>query len=322
MDLRHLRTFVTVAEQGTVSKACAAPAHRAARPVAPDRRPRGGARRQAVRPGAPPAGADERRRAIARRLPHGPRRGRARSASARNGCGAATAASCGWRRRRRRSKASFPRFLHRYAERRPKVQIKLTEAVGADLLAMLERGEIHVTVSLIQPRVKADNRVHRKLSSCRRSSFLLRHPTSLEGRQRPATVDIGRLASYPLLLLRLQLLRSHDIRCGVPPRRRQTRHLHREPHARMRCWRWPRPDTAWRSCLPSCRRIAIGCGSRASRTGASRCGRRSLSSGTSGARFRLTPRIFAKRLPRTCARSFRSRGRPTRNPARRATAPA
>ena len=37
-------------------------------------------------------------------------------------------------------------FLHRYIERFPKVQLKLIEAVGPDILAMLERGEINVGV--------------------------------------------------------------------------------------------------------------------------------------------------------------------------------
>jgi DNA-binding transcriptional LysR family regulator len=38
-------------------------------------------------------------------------------------------------------------FLARYAKRRPKVQIRLTEAVGASLIALLERGEVQIAIS-------------------------------------------------------------------------------------------------------------------------------------------------------------------------------
>ncbi len=38
----------------------------------------------------------------------------------------------------------FSRFLHRYAERYPDVQVRLIEAIGSATLAMLERGEIHL----------------------------------------------------------------------------------------------------------------------------------------------------------------------------------
>jgi len=37
-------------------------------------------------------------------------------------------------------------FLPRYAERFPKVQVKLTEALGPEQSAMLERGEVHVGI--------------------------------------------------------------------------------------------------------------------------------------------------------------------------------
>ena len=43
-------------------------------------------------------------------------------------------------------------FLPRYAQRYPNVQVKLIEAVGADTLAMLERGEIHLCIGLLRCR--------------------------------------------------------------------------------------------------------------------------------------------------------------------------
>src|ERR1700727_3108784 len=44
----------------------------------------------------------------------------------------------------------FSAFLHRYAERRPNVQVKLIEAVGPSLLDPRERGELHLTICLMQ----------------------------------------------------------------------------------------------------------------------------------------------------------------------------
>ncbi len=50
----------------------------------------------------------------------------------------------------------FSTFLHRYAEHHPNVQIRLSEAVGQALPRMLERGEVHLGVSLLQS-IQADN---------------------------------------------------------------------------------------------------------------------------------------------------------------------
>jgi DNA-binding transcriptional LysR family regulator len=92
----------------------------------------------------------------------------------------------------------FATFLHKYAQRRPNVQIKLTEAVGADLVSMLERGQVHVTVSVIQPS---------QVDSPSIESFQLSPLEFLAASQKPLgvgtadSVDIGRLAAHPLLLL-------------------------------------------------------------------------------------------------------------------------
>src|SRR6516225_8233582 len=86
------------------------------------------------------------------------------------------------------------RFLPRYAERFPNVHVKLTEALGRDQTAMLERGEVHVGIrhdpgdrrleSLVLPADEV-------LAACT-PSIELGHA---------GMIDIGRLASYPLLLL-------------------------------------------------------------------------------------------------------------------------
>jgi DNA-binding transcriptional LysR family regulator len=92
----------------------------------------------------------------------------------------------------------FSTFLPRYGERHPKVQIKLIEAVGADLVSMRERSQVHLTVGTIQSS-QADN------------SFIESFPLSplefLAASLQPleagttGNIDIGRLAAYPLLLL-------------------------------------------------------------------------------------------------------------------------
>jgi DNA-binding transcriptional LysR family regulator len=91
----------------------------------------------------------------------------------------------------------FSTFLHQYAQRHPNVRLKLIEAVGLDTLAMLERGEIHLGVCLLQS-VKSDD-FHFGLSPMPPIElFGAFHPSfKLE---RGSTIDVGRLASYPLLL--------------------------------------------------------------------------------------------------------------------------
>jgi DNA-binding transcriptional LysR family regulator len=92
----------------------------------------------------------------------------------------------------------FSTFLPRFAERCPKVQIKLIEAVGADLVSMLERSQVHLTVGTIQPS-QADSPFIESfpLSPL---EFLAASQKLLEGGT-TGDIDIGRLAAYPLLLL-------------------------------------------------------------------------------------------------------------------------
>jgi DNA-binding transcriptional LysR family regulator len=76
--------------------------------------------------------------------------------------------------------------------------VRLIEAIGANTLALLERGEIHLGVSLLQS-IQADDRHFgvypvppvELLAACQ-PSFPL---------QRSGTVDIGLVAEHPLLLL-------------------------------------------------------------------------------------------------------------------------
>ena len=86
-------------------------------------------------------------------------------------------------------------FLPRYAQRFPNVHVKLTEALGMDQVPLLERGEVHIGIrhdqgvnpwfeSLALPSDDV-------LAACRRSMPL----------GRAGMVDIVSLASHPLLLL-------------------------------------------------------------------------------------------------------------------------
>ena len=88
-------------------------------------------------------------------------------------------------------------FLHRYAERYPNVQVRLIEAVGPDILAMLERGEIHLGILL--QAAQADDRHFASYPVPPVELLAACHPSFQL--QPGSTIDIGRLASQPLLLL-------------------------------------------------------------------------------------------------------------------------
>jgi DNA-binding transcriptional LysR family regulator len=197
MDLRHLRTFVTVAEQGTVSKASLS--LRTAQPALSrqihDLEAEFGVklfdrvRKRLVLTGEGEQLLGECRTVLGAFGSLGERAQLLRRGDSGILRVAATPQSI---------EGVFSTFLHKYAQRRPNVQIKLTEAVGADLVSMLERGQVHVTVSVIQPS-QAD------------SPFIERFQLSplefLAASQKPLgvgtadSVDIGRLAAHPLLLL-------------------------------------------------------------------------------------------------------------------------
>jgi DNA-binding transcriptional LysR family regulator len=86
------------------------------------------------------------------------------------------------------------RFLTQYAKSFPNVQVKLIEALGHEQLALLERGEIHLGIRHNQ-------------GSDRRFNGLLLPPDEVLAACEPSfqlgsadMIDVGRLASYPLLL--------------------------------------------------------------------------------------------------------------------------
>jgi DNA-binding transcriptional LysR family regulator len=89
-------------------------------------------------------------------------------------------------------------FLHRYAQHYPNVQVKLIEAVGVDALAMLGRGETQLSAAVVQ----AEELGERGFGSCALPPFELLaacHPKfQLD---RGAATEISRLTLFPLLLL-------------------------------------------------------------------------------------------------------------------------
>jgi DNA-binding transcriptional LysR family regulator len=85
-------------------------------------------------------------------------------------------------------------FLPRYAVRFPNVHVELTEALGPEQSGMLERGEVHLGIRLDQRDPRYESRVLPPADA------LAVGAASLELGDR-GRIDIRRLASYPLLLL-------------------------------------------------------------------------------------------------------------------------
>jgi DNA-binding transcriptional LysR family regulator len=113
-------------------------------------------------------------------------------------------------------------FLPRYARLRPSVEIRLSEAVGAHLLVMLERGEVHMVLALAG-LLDATRGNHEAIERFDLApvEFLAAFPASLK-LAAGATVEIGELASHPLLLLDSSFYVRHtfDAACrlaGVKP---------------------------------------------------------------------------------------------------------
>jgi DNA-binding transcriptional LysR family regulator len=106
-------------------------------------------------------------------------------------------------------------FLHSYAKRYPHVQVKLIEAIGwPDIAAMLDRGEIHLGQNLAHATQPGDRRF---ASHALESVDLLAvaHPQLKLGEQ--GAIEIDRLAAHPLLLLERSYIfrRTFDAACRL-----------------------------------------------------------------------------------------------------------
>lgn len=197
MDLRHLRTFVTVAEQGTVSKASL---------------------RLRIAQPALSRQIKELEEELGLRLFDRVRRrlvltgdGEQLLGDCRVVFGAVSSLSERAQRLRRADtgilkvattpqtmEGVFSAFLHRYAKRQPNVQVKLVEAVGPSLLDKLERGDVHLSICLMQT-ILADDHPFDSYPLPPMEFFAASHTSLALGTK--GNIDIAKLAPYPLLLL-------------------------------------------------------------------------------------------------------------------------
>jgi DNA-binding transcriptional LysR family regulator len=108
----------------------------------------------------------------------------------------------------------IPDFLHRYAKRFPNVQVRLVDAVGPRLLAMLERGDIHLAQGAVNA-VQADDRRFANQPLGFLEVLAAAHPRLF--RAEGSTIDVGDLVSYPLLLLNQDFIqrRTFDAACRM-----------------------------------------------------------------------------------------------------------
>jgi LysR family nitrogen assimilation transcriptional regulator len=106
-------------------------------------------------------------------------------------------------------------FLHAFSGRYPDVQVKLVEALGwPETAAMLERGEIHLGQNLLRAVQPEDPRF-----GCHPLEAIdllaVGHPSLL--RDPGETIEISRLAAYPLLLMdgSFAFRRNFDAACRL-----------------------------------------------------------------------------------------------------------
>jgi DNA-binding transcriptional LysR family regulator len=228
MDLRHVRTFVTVAEQGTVSKA--ALCLRVAQPALS---------RQIIDLEAE-LGIRLFDRVRKRLVLTG--EGEQLLVDCRNVLSAVD--SLGERAQQfRRPDAGvlkvgatpqmidgvFATFLHRYAARFPNVQIKLSEAAGPELSAKVKSGEVRLGISLLQA-IDAEKHGFNTFP-LPPIEFLAASHESLRP-ELTGNIEITSLARYPLLLLESSFFvrSTFDAACRLARVRPQIFTESRTPH--------------------------------------------------------------------------------------------
>jgi DNA-binding transcriptional LysR family regulator len=108
----------------------------------------------------------------------------------------------------------FSQFLHRYAEHYPKVEVKLIEGIGAEVPALVERGEAMLGTVGHEAVPVGSNHLGRRFLLPITFSAAYHHPFQF----RPGkTIDVRGLASYPLLLLNpsFVLRKTFDAACRL-----------------------------------------------------------------------------------------------------------
>jgi DNA-binding transcriptional LysR family regulator len=197
MDLRHLRTFVTVAELGTVSKA-ALTLHVAqsalSRQISDLEQEFGlplfdrvGRRLVLTAAGQQLLGSCSSLLAAARCL------GEEAQLLRRGDSGVLKIAASPVQ-----IEVVFSTFLRKFVKRYPNVQVRLVEAIGTSTLMLLERGEVQLGISLLQS-IDADDSRFGTYPVPPVELFAACHPSF--PLKRGAEVDIAHVAAHPLLLL-------------------------------------------------------------------------------------------------------------------------
>ncbi len=110
-------------------------------------------------------------------------------------------------------------FLHRYAARFPNVQVKVSEGSGAEIHALLVRGEVHLGQNLMHP-AQIDETKFGSLPLAPVELLAACHPSIPLGTR--DGIEVERLAAYPLLLLDsgFGFRRAFDAACrlaGIKP---------------------------------------------------------------------------------------------------------
>jgi DNA-binding transcriptional LysR family regulator len=125
------------------------------------------------------------------------------------------------------------RFWHQYSQRYPNVRLTLIEALGwANIRAMLERGEIHLGQNLLNAVPASDTR-YASLTLPPVDQLAAFHPKLALGKT--GTIEIAQLASHPLLLLDTGFVfrRTFDAACGLAGVETNVRFESRTPHTLM-----------------------------------------------------------------------------------------
>lgn len=122
------------------------------------------------------------------------------------------------------------KFWHRYAERFPKVQLNVREVLGwSNTRTLLERGEIHLGQNLLRA-IPADEQhfSHHLLEPVYQIAAC--HPTFDLGKQ--DAVEISQLVAWPLLLLDTEFIfrRTFDAACRLAGLATNVRFESRTPH--------------------------------------------------------------------------------------------
>jgi DNA-binding transcriptional LysR family regulator len=124
----------------------------------------------------------------------------------------------------------FAEFLHEYMRRYPGVQVKLSEVLGwPDTMEMLERGEIHLGQNLLHAVQPGDQRFGCHPLEAIDLLAVCRPQLALgDG----GTIEIARLAPYPLLLLDSSFVfrRTFDAACRLAGFQPNIKFESRGPH--------------------------------------------------------------------------------------------